>query len=205
MIARSDGASFARRLLDEIRDAIHALAELGRGLAGDHAVARDLVHRHALDGEHRSAGAIEHVDHLLQRRRRRVDHIVGKDHGERLVADDGFGDEHGVAEPERLALADVRDVDQVRDLADLVGEVLLAAALEKRLELLRDVEVILDRVLAAAGDDDDVRDAGVAALPRRRTESSACRRAAASPSAAPWWRGESGCRGRRRGRRPYES
>ena len=52
-------------------------------------------------------------------------------------------------------------LDQVRDLADFVGEILLAAALEKRLELLRHVEVILDRVLAAAGDDDDVRDAGV--------------------------------------------
>ena len=46
------------------------------------------------------------------------------------------------------------------DLADFVGEVLLAAALEKRLELLRHVEVILDGVLAAAGDEDDVGDAG---------------------------------------------
>ena len=36
----------------------------------------------------------------------------------------------------------------------------LAARLEKRLELDRDVEVILDRVLAAAGDEDDVVDAG---------------------------------------------
>ena len=72
-----------------------------------------------------------------------------------------FGDEHGVAEAERLALADVRDVDQVRDLADFVRQVLLAAALEEGLELLRHVEVILDRVLAAAGDEDDVRDAGL--------------------------------------------
>ena len=33
-------------------------------------------------------------------------------------------------------------------------------ASRKRLELDRDVEVILDRVLAAAGDEDDVVDAG---------------------------------------------
>ena len=55
-----------------------------------------------------------------------------------------------MAEAERLALADVREVDQVRDLADLVELLRLAARLEKRLELDRDVEVILDRVLAAA-------------------------------------------------------
>ena len=36
----------------------------------------------------------------------------------------------------------------------------LAARLEERLELDRDVEVILDGVLAAAGDEDDVVDAG---------------------------------------------
>ena len=36
----------------------------------------------------------------------------------------------------------------------------LPRALEKRLELDRDVEVILDGVLAAAGDEDDVVDAG---------------------------------------------
>ena len=64
-----------------------------------------------------------------------------------------------MAEAERLALPDVREVDHVRDLADL-GELLaLAARLEERLELDRDVEVILDGVLAAAGDEDDVVDA----------------------------------------------
>ena len=132
----------------------------GGRVDGDDAVARDLVARHALDGEHRAVDALEHVDHLLDRRRVRVDHVVAQDDGERLVADELARDEHGVAEAERLALADVGEVDQVRDLADL-GELLaLAARLEKRLELDRDVEVILDRVLAAAGDEDDVVDAG---------------------------------------------
>ena len=37
---------------------------------------------------------------------------------------------------------------------------MLAARLEEGLELDGDVEVILDRVLAAAGDEDDVVDAG---------------------------------------------
>ena len=65
-----------------------------------------------------------------------------------------------MAEAERLALADVGEVDEVRDLADLGEQLLLAARLEEGLELDRDVEVILDRVLAAAGDQDDVVDAG---------------------------------------------
>ena len=70
------------------------------------------------------------------------------------------GHQHGVAETERLALPDVSEVDHVGDLADL-GELLaLAARLEERLELDRDVEMILDRVLAATGDEDDVADAG---------------------------------------------
>jgi hypothetical protein len=54
----------------------------------------------------------------------------------------------------------VREVDHVGDLADLLELLALAARLEKRLELHRHVEVILDRVLAAAGDQQDVVDAG---------------------------------------------
>ena len=68
-------------------------------------------------------------------------------------------DQHGVAQAQRLALPHVREVDQVRDLADLREHLVLAARFEERLELHRDVEVILDRVLAAAGDQQDVVDA----------------------------------------------
>ena len=78
-------------------------------------------------------------------------------------------DEHGVPEAERLALPHVGHVDQLRDLADLLELRRLAALLEKALELDGDVEVILDRVLAAAGDDDDVVDARRRRPPRRRT------------------------------------
>ena len=96
----------------------------------------------------------------MQRRRIGVDHVVGEDDGEGLVADEVCGHQHGVAEAERLALPHVRDVDHVRDLADLLEQFELAALLEEAFELDVDVEMILDRVLAAAGDDDDVLDAG---------------------------------------------
>ena len=47
------------------------------------------------------------------------DHIVAKNDGERFVAHELARDEHRVAEAERLALSDVRHVDQLRVLADL--------------------------------------------------------------------------------------
>ena len=150
----------ARRFLDQIAHPIDAVAELRRRVDVDHAVARDVFGLDAFDGEHRPADALEHVDHLLDRRRLRVDHVVGEDHGERLVADEIAADQHGVAEAERLSLPDVREIDHVRDLADLVQLVAFAARLEERLELHRYVEVIFDRVLAAPGDENDVVDAG---------------------------------------------
>ena len=91
-----------------------------------------LLARHALDRQHRAVDPIEHVDQLLDRRRIRVDHVVAEDDRERLVADQLARDQHGVAEAERLALADVGEVDHVRDLADLVELIALAARLEKR-------------------------------------------------------------------------
>ena len=124
----------------------------------DDAVGAHLVARDALDGEHRAIDLVEHVDHLLQRRRRRIDHVVAEDDRERLVADEIARDQHRVAETERFALAHVREVDQVGDLADLRDLIPLAPGLEKRLELDRHIEVILDGVLAASGDQDDVVD-----------------------------------------------
>ena len=65
-----------------------------------------------------------------------------------------------MAETQRLALAHVRDIDHVGDLADLFEQIELAALLKKAFQFDVDVEMILDRVLAAPGDDDDVLDAG---------------------------------------------
>ena len=84
MMARSDGASLDRRLLDEIADPVDARPDL---LGVDDAVGADVRLRHALDREHRAIHFVEHVDHLPQRRRLRVDHVVAQDDRERLVAD----------------------------------------------------------------------------------------------------------------------
>ena len=103
---------FASRLLDEVRDAVHARPEVDALVDRDDAVARDVLVRHALDGEHRAVDPLVDVDHLPQRRRRRVDHVVAEDDGERLVADQILRDQHRVAEAERLALPDVGHLDR---------------------------------------------------------------------------------------------
>jgi hypothetical protein len=65
-----------------------------------------------------------------------------------------------VTKPQRLALAHIGEVDHVGDLADLFELLAFAAGLQKRLELHGHVEVVFDRILAPAGDEDDVVHAG---------------------------------------------
>ena len=82
------------------------------------------------------------------------------------------------------------------------SSLVLPGLLEVVLELEVAVEVVLERPLAAAGDDEDVVDAGRAPPPRPRTGSPACRRPAASPWAAPSSPAGTGCRARPPGSRP---
>ncbi len=87
-------------------------------------------------------------------------HVVGQDDREGLVADQLLGHQDGVAEAELLLLADVGDLGQVADVTDAPEHLDVAALLEQVLELEREIEVVLDRPLLAAGDDDDLLDAG---------------------------------------------
>src|SRR5439155_7327277 len=114
----------------------------------------------ALHGEDGAIDLLEDVDELPDRRWIRIDHIVAEDHGEWLRANHLARHEHRMTEAERLALADVREVDQIRDFANFGELIALAPGLEKGLELDRHVEVIFDRVLAAARHENDVVDAG---------------------------------------------
>ena len=124
-----------RRLLDQIADAVDSVAQPAAGIDVDHAVARNLVARHALHSEHGAVDLLKDVDQLSDRRRIRIDHVVAENHRKRFVADHLARHQHGVSEAERLALSNVREVDQVRDLADLGELIAFAARLEKRLEL----------------------------------------------------------------------
>ena len=91
-----------------------------------------------------------------------VDHQhVGQQHRERLVADDMARRPHRMAEAARFLLAHEGDgADAGRRLGQRLGERMLAVAAQRCVDLEGVVEMILDRRLHAAGDDDHVLDAG---------------------------------------------
>src|SRR5260221_3934467 len=75
-----------------------------------------------------------------------------------------------MAEAERLFLVRVADLHHVGDVAHHLGLLFFAVLLEKSFEKWRSVEVIFDGAFSAAGDDDDVLDAGSHALFGRSEE-----------------------------------
>ncbi len=115
-----------------------------------------MLDRHRLDSDHRSAEARVDVDELFQRWWIRIDHIVAENDAERFVTDQTLGDEHGVTQPEGFTLTHVRHSADARHLANFIEQFGLASPLEDRLQFEGDVEVVLHRALAAAGDDGDV-------------------------------------------------
>jgi hypothetical protein len=85
----------------------------------DDAITRDVGFRNALDGDDRPLELLVDVDHLPEGGRIGIDHVIAQHHGKRFVADQRLGDEHRMTEAERLALADIGDLNEVGDLADL--------------------------------------------------------------------------------------
>jgi hypothetical protein len=62
-------------------------------------------------------------------------------------------------QPQRLLLPDIRNPCQRRDLPRYLQQLFLALPLQRRIQLVADVEVVFHRAFAAAGDEDDVLDA----------------------------------------------
>ena len=100
------------------------------------------------------------LDHVGEHGGAVIHDVVAEHHHERVVPDVLAGHGDGVAEAEGLALADVVDVGQLGEVLDLLELVVLVALGEVVLELEVPVEVVLEGPLAAAGDDEDVVDAG---------------------------------------------
>ena len=100
------------------------------------------------------------LDELADARPVADDHVVGQDDRERLVADELLGHQHRVAQAQLLLLAHVADLDHVADLPHAPEHLDVALVLEQVLELVVVVEMVLDRPLLAAGDDDHLLDAG---------------------------------------------
>ena len=149
--------------LHQVADAVEpvAAAVVGDGLGIHHAIGGNVLARDFHQRQHRRGIKLVDVQQLPQAGGFGVDDVVGKNDGEGFLADQFVRPQDGVAQTERLFLADVGDVDHVGDGAHGGQQVLLVAGFEEMLELEADVEVIFDGALAAAGDDDDVLDAGV--------------------------------------------
>src|SRR5829696_4500398 len=146
------------RLLDHVGHPEQAGLELvGRV---DAAVGLDLGALDLHGRDHAGAVALEGGDQVGEQLLALVDDVVAEQDGERLLADVLLGHADGVAEAERGLLADVMDLGHVGDVADQLQLVVVALVGEQLLELDRAVEVVLDGLLAAAGDDQDVLDPG---------------------------------------------
>ena len=108
------------------------------------------------------AGGLDH----LRKAARRVQHqFVRQHHRERLVADDVARAPHRMAEAERRLLPGKTHgagVGLVARQNFLLG--LLAARRKRGVELEHPVEMILDHALVAAGDEDEMLDAGLPGL-----------------------------------------
>ncbi len=93
-----------------------------------------------------------------------VEQHVGQQQRERLVADQFARAPDGMAEAERLLLAGEAGAAGLRQVAVEAGQLGRLAALGQRLlELELAVEMVLDDALVAAGDEDEMLDAGLAA------------------------------------------
>src|SRR3546814_8627636 len=78
----------------------------------------------------------------------------GQQHGEGVVADQRLGAAHGMAKPERLHLAGIRDLAGRRHPAvDQVEQVALVAFAQHVFQLVGAVELIFDRLLAARSEE----------------------------------------------------
>ncbi len=90
----------------------------------------------------------------------RVDNFIAQDDREWLIADEMLGAQDGVTQPHGFRLTNVTEVRQIRNVPHLVQDLALAAALEIFFEFQRTIEMIFNRALPAAGDDDNVFDPG---------------------------------------------
>src|SRR3972149_10644005 len=147
------GCFLGRRLLHHVPNAIEPFSD---PFAGNHAVARDLVARHAHYRQDRSLFFFEDVQHLLNARDLAVDEIVSQQYREGLFSNQVFGDSYRMSQSLGLLLPHIANVNEIGDGSDPRQLLLLAAVFEKAFELEGNIEMILDGRLTAAGHDDDV-------------------------------------------------
>src|SRR5579883_217711 len=105
------------------------------------------------------------LDHLCEASRRMKHEFVRQHHGERLIADDIARTPDRVTKPQRRLLACKADGAGFRLVAGQNFHLcFLAARLKRGVKFVHAIEMILDHALVAAGDKDEMLDAGFPGL-----------------------------------------
>ncbi len=143
-----------RRLFNQ---ALH-LGQLALRLAGiDHAIARNLFVRHFKNAQQVATDAFIFSHHLRHAAGRAMHELVGQEDRKRFIADNVARAPYGMAQPHRLLLADIGAVAWAKT-GRLEDRDILAAIGHRPLKLISDIEMVLDRALAATGDEDHLLD-----------------------------------------------
>ena len=151
---------FGLRFLDHVLDLEQAAVESIGGPGIEDAIGRNHFSFDDLRGNHRALFLLEDICHLFKSGHGIVNHVIGEEHGERLVADEFAGHEHGVSQTQRLFLADIGDMHHVGNGPHNGQQLRLLAGFEHVFEFITDIEMVFDGLLAASGDDDDLVAAG---------------------------------------------
>ena len=104
---------------------------------------------------------VKQIDHMLHFGRLAIDHIISQDHRKRLIANHRLGAQHGMPQTQRFSLANVDAAHILRHhgLHDL-EQLGFTLCLQFGFQLIRLVEMIFNRALAATSDKDHFRDSG---------------------------------------------
>ena len=116
------------------------------------------------DGDRANPRGLIDLNQLFGGGIRPGDDDVAQQHGKRLIAYKFGCNQHSVTEAQRFFLPRVTERDHAAELANHFRKIWAAAVGEKTFQAGKRIEVVLDGVLAFAGDDDDVFDAAGDAL-----------------------------------------
>ena len=139
------------RFLNHVPNFVHPCFNL---FSIDHAKARDRFAFDFKNCDDRSVILLINVQQLLERGRLRIDDVVAEHHGEWFVADQIARLQHSMAQPQRFLLSHITYTGHIRDRAHRRELFSFPPLLKKLFQFEGNVKVILNRGLAASGNDD---------------------------------------------------
>lgn len=152
------GCLLGRGLFDDGVDIQHLRVDLG---AGDDAVLARVFTRHVLHRQDAGAPFVELLHHLGHDGRLAHHQVIGQQYGKRVIAHQLARAQHGMTQAQGAVLAYVHALHVVGlDAAHQLEQLVLAGGLQFRFQFVGGIEMVLDRALGAAGDEDHLTDAG---------------------------------------------